>query len=50
MAAHARSKLINEENLKVAFDYLDLDKDGRISAEELSDFLAQTTLDNLSMH
>ena len=41
---------MNDKNLEIAFDILDENKDGKISKNELSKFVAGSTLDNLSMH
>lgn len=45
-----KSKLLNEENLQIAFDWLDDNKDGKISRYELSKCLAGSVCDNLGMH
>ena len=49
-ATYNRRKLLNDKNLRIAFDLFDSNKDGVIDREELSQYLAETTLDDLSMH
>ena len=50
IAAYNRRKLINEKNLQVAFEMLDRNGDGLIDRTELSNCLAQSTLDNLEAY
>ena len=41
------SQLLNEENLRVAFDLLDLNGDGKITTEEVRSRFVQTNLDSM---
>ena len=50
IAAYNRRKLMNEKNLQVAFEMLDKNGDGQIDRDELSNCLAQSTLDNLEVY
>ena len=47
VCATNKQKLINERNLRVAFDTLDLNGDGRITTEEVRSRFAQTDLDTV---
>ena len=47
MGASNKSKLLNEVNLKIAFDVLDLNGDGHISSEEIRQRLELSSLDGI---
>ena len=50
-AAYNRAKLINQENLHIAFDFVDTDHNQVIEREEVNHMLARTNLDtHLQMH
>mmetsp|Transcript_29330 Transcript_29330/g.36425 ORF Transcript_29330/g.36425 Transcript_29330/m.36425 type:complete len:129 (-) Transcript_29330:19-405(-) len=43
VACYNRRSLLNNENLKIAFDLLDVDKDGKIQKHDLAQCLASTS-------
>ena len=49
-AATDRSKLLNKQNLKVAFNQLDKNGDGSITAEEIKIAFSRGNLSNLTQH
>ena len=50
ISAYDRVKLLNEENLQIAFNMLDENKDGKISKSELVKVIGESVCDNLGMH
>ena len=43
-----KTKLLNEENLRIAFDVLDTDGDGTVTADEMRNRFAQSNLGGMN--
>ena len=49
-ATYNRRKILNDKNLKIAFEMMDENGDGKISKEELQKIIATSTMEDMKMH
>ena len=49
-ACYSRKGLLNDENLRLAFELLDANGDGKIEKQDLAEAVAASSLQNLSAH